>query len=118
MDCFRSGKLNVSIIVHHLLCKYRVDVFTRTFKIEISVIVFSKVIVIDIYDSAQLMKYNKVNYIKDDDAHVYSSNTCRPRLDIPCQFLLATICILVACYHVSTFYRHWLAIGDIILNSI
>ena len=64
------------------------------------------------------MQDSKVNYVKDDDTHVHSGNTCCPRLYIPSQFLLAAICILITSDHVSALNWHRLSIVDVILNSI
>ena len=91
---------------------------TDSLKKEKSIVVLSEIIIINIYDSAQLMQNSKVNDVKDDDAHVHSSNTCRPWLYIPSQFLLAAIRVLIAGDHVSALYRHGLSIVDVILNSI
>ena len=64
------------------------------------------------------MEDSKVNDVKDDDAHVHSSDACRPRLYIPSQFLLAAVRVLVAGDHVSALYGHRFSIVDVILNSV
>ena len=73
---------------------------------------------VSIDDTPKLVKEDKVNDIKNDDAHVDPRDICCPRLDPPGELLLAAVGVLVACDQIPAFDGHRLPVVDEILNTI
>lgn len=85
---------------------------------EYSFINLAVIVIVSIDGTPKLVKEDKVNDIKNDDAHVDARDICCPRLDPPGELLFAAVGVLVAGDQVPALDGHRLPVVDEILNTI